>query len=132
MRTIITQRDSKKNKYVLWGFFTVGTSLIPIIIRVALLLSTAKVLQIQDFRVELFFLTIIFLVDAIKNFKGGSVPNYFASFLLIFSSTMYCLTMADSLQLLNVTLSEITNTSMILFGVGSFLFDIFSVISLEE
>lgn len=119
--------EDPNKKFMLWIFFTVGTSLIPIAIRVALLLCTGQELSLKDFRVELFFLTIIFFVDAIKNFRGGSWLGYFTLFLLIISSTLYSLVMAENLNLLNVALSGIVNMSTVMFGVGSLAIDILSL-----
>lgn len=109
-------------------FFTVGTSLIPIAIRIILMLYTDQKLVLKDFQVEIFFLTIIFFVDAIKNFQSGSWWAYFTLFLLIITSTLYSLVMAENLKLLNVTLSKFADTSTLVFGVGSFLIDVLSLI----
>lgn len=126
-----TKLDSSK-KYMLWIFFTVGTSLIPIAIRIILMLYTDQKLVLEDFRVELFFLTIIFFVDAIKNFRSGAWMEYFTLFLLIITSTLYSLVMAENLKLLNVALSKFADISTVFFGIGSFLIDVSSLITGDE
>lgn len=96
---------------MLWAFYTCGTSLIPLIIRIVLLLCAGRPPVLQDFRVELFFLSIIFFVDAIKNYQAGSWMGNLTVFLLIVCSTMYSLVMAENLALLKANLSNIANIS---------------------
>lgn len=129
-------RTASLNKYAKWFFFTFLTSIIPLVIKAVLLAGTGFKFSLssffQNFRVELFFLTIIFLVDAIKNYKSGTTQGIFTSFLLIIGSILYGLAMTDSLNLLNASLASQFDFAIIIIVIISFLWDIGSVYFVNE
>ena len=100
-----------------WFMYTAGMGVLPSIIKVLLLALSQKPILFETFRVEIFFLTIIFLVDALKKYDSQKGKKFFTSFSLIISVVIYTAVLLGDMEILNVTLSNV----VVAWAIGGFL-----------
>lgn len=100
-----------------WFMYTAGMGVLPSIIKALLLALSQKPILFETFRVEIFFLTIIFLVDALKKYNSQKGKKFFTSFSLIISVVIYTAVLLGDMKLLNVTLSNV----VVAWAIGGFL-----------
>lgn len=74
--------EFSRNKYVEWLIFTVIMGAIPSIIRLLVCVCFEQRPAFEDFRTELFFLSIVLLVDSLKN-NGLKNWNGVVSFIVL-------------------------------------------------
>ena len=101
-----------------WFAFTLLMGALPAIARFAAMVWLSQPIVFKDFRGELLFLSIILLVDAMRNFSANSIGGIASLFLLFISAALYAVFLADDKQLLAAPVSEFTT----LFCVITFLF----------
>lgn len=122
----ITKRQLEISKSSRWIFFTLGTSLLPILIRIILLLLTSQEITITPMRSELFFLVVVCMIDTIKNCRHRAAWMMGITFALILCSIIYGVALADYLNLLNVDLFASFDVLMIIMVLISIILDIFT------
>lgn len=132
-RTALSNKDSSHNfsvkttkKYVSWVTHTVLMGCLPFIIKLLMAYVSGIILSPNDFWTELFFITIVFLIDAIKNFddSGNDFANLekLAMFVLILSASVYSFSLT--------TQFDAPISGLIVFAVFlllGFLFDFISI-----
>lgn len=109
-----------------WLFFTLGTSALPIIIRVVIMLLTGQKPSITGMRSELFFLVVLCLVDTMKNCRHQAIWLLSMTFSLIICSIIYGMALADYMGLLTVELFASFDTLMIGMVIISVILDGFT------
>lgn len=85
------ERDGEtKNRGKDWLFYTAGMGVLPILIKGAITVVYQKPFDFNDYCVEIFFITVVFLIDAIRNFSA--VANWAGrgtTLVLVFSAAIY-------------------------------------------
>ncbi len=109
-----------------WLFFTLGTSALPIIIRVVIMLLTEQKFTITGMRSELFFLVVLCLVDTMKNCRHQAIWLLSMTFSLIICSIIYGMALADYMGLLATELFASFDTLMIGMVIISIILDGFT------
>lgn len=122
----ITKRQLEISKFPRWIFFTLGTSFLPILIRMVLLVLTSQEITLTSMRSELFFLVVVCMVDTIKNCRHHSAWVLVITFALILCSIIYGVALADYLNLLNVDLFASFDVLMIVMVLISIILDGFT------
>ena len=122
----ITKRQLEIPKFYRWIFFTLGTSLLPILIRIVLLVLTSQEITLKPMRSELFFLVVVFMVDTIKNCRHRAAWVLGITFALILCSIIYGVALADYLNLLNANLFASFDVLMIVMVLISVALDGFT------
>lgn len=111
-----------------WVFFTLGTSALPIIIRIMIMLLTSRTPTITEMRSELFFLVVLCLVDTMKNCRHQAVWMLSMTFALIICSIIYGMALAEYMGLLATELFGEFDTLMIFMVIISVVLDAFTTI----
>ena len=119
-------------KWARWLFFTLGTSALPIIIRVVIMLLTEQKPTITGMRSELFFLVVLCLVDTMKNCRYQAIWLLSMTFALIICSIIYGVALAESLGLLTSKLFANFDTLMIAMVIISVIIDGFTTAQYED
>ena len=122
-------RDVQRNKYIEWLIYTVIMGAIPSIIRLLVFIYFEQPIIFSDFRTELFFLSIVFLVDSLKN-TGIKCIGGVASFIILFFDIFVCaLVFFDAAHLLARSPSGILvqRSALVFLGLG-FLLDFYSIL----
>lgn len=122
----ITKRQLEIPKGARWLFFTLGTSALPIIIRVVIMLLTSQELSVAGMRSELFFLVVLGLVDTIKNCRHHPIWVLSMAFSLIICSIIYGMALAEYMDLLTTELFASFDTLMIGMVIISIVLDGFT------
>lgn len=122
----ITKRQLEIPKGIRWLFFTLGTSALPVIIRVVIMLITSQGLSVTEMRSELFFFVVLGLVDTMKNCRHQPIWVLSMAFSLIICSIIYGMALADYLGLLTVELFASFDTLMLSMVVISIILDGFT------
>ena len=94
--------------YQEWLMYTVAMGVLPLVLKIFVLVLVAQPIPFKLFRVELFFLTVVFLVDALKKYNKKSGNGKLALLILIISVAIYVLVLTDEMELLKVPLSSET------------------------
>lgn len=87
------------SKYRDWAAYTVVMGMLPLVIRLLLASSFDIAIGFEDFRTELFFITIVLLVDALRNYKLKSGIWAISLFVLIASAAVYAVVLGFDLDL---------------------------------
>lgn len=121
-------RDVRRNKYIEWFIYTVLMGAIPSIIRLLVFFYFEQPIIFSDFRTELFFLSIVLLVDSLKNIgvkRGWGVVSFVMLVVCIFG---YAVAFFDAAHLLTSSPSKIlVQRSVFVFLVCAFFLDLYSV-----
>ena len=96
----IVKKQLEIPKIARWIFFTLGTSALPIIIRIMIMWLTSQTPTITEMRSELFFLVVLCLVDTMKNCRHQAMWTLSMTFALIICSIIYGMALADYMELL--------------------------------
>lgn len=95
-------KKSLWHRLVDWFAYTVVMGLIPLIIRAVILwlidMEDMK-FELSDCRTELFFLTIVLLVDAIRNYKKKSFGHIMSVITLVFCAAIYGFVLGADLRM---------------------------------
>lgn len=97
------------SKYRDWAAYTVAMGMLPLVIRLLLASSFDVSIGFEDFRTELFFITIVLLVDALRNYELKSGIWAVALLVLIASAAVYAVILGFDLDLYK---SEISNENI--------------------
>ena len=119
----ITKRQLEISKFPRWIFFTLGTSSLPILIRVVILFLTSQRITLTPMRSELFFLVVVCMVDTMKNCRHRPVWVLGIAFALILCSIIYGVALADYLNLLTSDLFANFDILMIIMVAISIVLD---------
>jgi hypothetical protein len=121
-------RRSTRNKYIEWLIFTVIMGATPSIIRWLVFIYFEQPLTFVDFRTEVFFLSIVLLVDSLKN-TGLKWFWGIASFvMLLFCIFVYAVVFFDASHLLSRSPSGLlVERSAVVALILGFLFDFRSI-----
>lgn len=124
----IVKKQLEIPKIARWIFFTLGTSALPIIIRIMIMWLTSQTPTITEMRSELFFLVVLCLVDTMKNCRHQAMWTLSMTFALIICSIIYGMALADYMELLTSELFSNFDTLMIYMVIISVAFDGFTTI----
>ncbi len=97
--------ENQKQKYIDWLMYTVGMGVLPFFIRLFIAVLFSQILLFYDYHLDLFFVTIVLLVDSLKNFDPKCGKSKFALIILIISTVIYAVALLNSQDLLKVPLS---------------------------
>lgn len=107
-----------------WLMYTLGMGALPSILKALILYIFSQPILIEEFRVELFFLTIIFFVDALKKCDKSSGTRLVIQFILLISMAVYTIILLGDMNLFNKPLSSVVITWVLCGFLGaSFIFD---------
>lgn len=124
----IVKKQLEIPKIARWIFFTLGTSALPIIIRIMIMWLTSQTPTITEMRSELFFLVVLCLVDTMKNCRHQAMWTLSMTFALIICSIIYGMALADYMELLTSELFSDFDTLMICMVIISVVLDGFTTI----
>ena len=124
----IVKKQLEIPKIARWIYFTLGTSALPIIIRIMIMWLTSQTPTITEMRSELFFLVVLCLVDTMKNCRHQAMWTLSMTFALIICSIIYGMALADYMELLTSELFSNFDTLMIYMVIISVAFDGFTTI----
>ena len=111
-----------------WLFYTLGMGILPLLIRCLVFLLCGQSFLFEDFHVELFFITIVFCIDALKNFGLNQGKGRFTLFVLVINTVIYTIAFLNSLEFVILPLSSIyAKCSTYIFIGASFLLDFTSL-----
>lgn len=120
--------DVRRNKYIEWFIYTVIMGAIPSIVRLLVFIYFEQPITFSDFRTELFFLSIVFLVDSLKNTGIKCVGGVASFIILFFDIFVYAVVFFDAAHLLTRSPSGIlVQRSALVFLALGFLLDFYSV-----
>lgn len=122
----IVKRQLEIPRMAKWIFFTLGTSALPILIRIMIMLLTSRMPTITELRSELFFLVVLCLVDTMKNCRHQIMWTLSMTFALILCSVIYGMALADYMNLLNAELFVHFDSLMMIMVAGSVVLDGFT------
>lgn len=118
----------KRSAFDEWIFSTFGMGILPLLIRCFVFGLCGQSFSFEVFHVELFFITIVFCVDALKNFGLSQKKGIFTFFVLLISVVIYTLAFLNSLDFVILPLSPLSaKCSTYIFIGASFLLDIASL-----
>ncbi len=117
-----------KNKYVEWLLFTVVMGALPSIIRLLVCFYFGQQPTFTDFRTELFFLSIVFLVDSLKNCGLKDWSGVASFVVLCFCIFGYTVVFFDASHLFNIAPSGmLVQRSAFVFLILGFMLDLLSI-----
>ena len=100
-----------------WCMYTAAMGIFPSIIKMLVLAFFNRPFLLEKFRVEIFFLTIIFLVDTLRKYDGKGGKKSLTLFILIISVVIYTIILLGDMNLFKEPLSSVVATWVI----GGFL-----------
>lgn len=113
-----------------WCMYTLVMGILPSMIKMVILVLFKKPIFLENFRVELFFLTIIFLVDTLKKYDWPNGKKSFTLIILIISVVIYTIILLGDMNLLREPLSSVVATWTVCGFLGtSIVLDISSIFS---
>lgn len=124
----IAKKQQEIPKMARWIFFTLGTSALPIIIRIMIMVLTSRIPTITEMRSELFFLVVVCLVDTMKNCRHQAMWTLSMTFALIICSIIYGMALADYMKLLTSELFASFDTLMVCMVAISVVLDGFTTL----
>lgn len=124
----VGQRKPTRNKYLEWFIFTVMMGAAPSIIRLLIFIFFEQQLAFTDFRTELFFLSIVFLVDSLKNNGWKCLAGATSIIILFLCIFVYVVVFIDASQLLSRSPSgPLVERSALVFLIVGFMLDFYSI-----
>lgn len=118
------------SKYRDWVAYTVVVGMLPLVIRLLLANFLGIPVSFEDVRTELFFVTIVLLVDALRNFRIRAGMWALVLFVLIASAAVYAVVLGIDLDLYKTEIkisSENINRNIRRFLLAGIILDTFSV-----
>lgn len=100
-----------------WCMYTAAMGILPSIIKMLVLAFFNRPFLLEKFRVEIFFMTIIFLVDTLRKYNGKGGKKSLTLFILIISVVIYTIILLGDMNLFKEPLSSVVATWVI----GGFL-----------
>lgn len=128
----ITKRQLEISKIARWFFFTLGTSFLPVAIRLVIMVLTSQKITVTPMRSELFFLVVVCLVDTMKNCRHRATLVLSTAFALILCSIIYGMALADCLNLLTTDLFANFDRLMMVMVAISVIFDGITTVKLGD
>ena len=118
----------ENHKYVEWFVFTVIMGAIPLIIRLVIYSCFNQHLLFSDFRADLFFLSIMLVVDSLKNYGIKSIGGIISIIILITGIISYSIAFFDMSNLLiRAPSGDFMQRIAVATLVGGFISDLYSV-----
>lgn len=118
----------EKHRYIEWIIFTVIMGAIPLIIRFIIFSFFGYQFIFSDYRADFFFLSIVLVVDSLRNYGLKSIGGVVSILTLITCITAYSVTFFETSHLLNsVPSSELMQRVAIITLVLGVVFDFFSL-----
>ena len=120
----------EKHKYIDWLVFTVIMGAIPLIIRFIIFsfFFFGQPFVFSDYRADFFFLSIVLVVDSLRNYGVKSIGGVVSILILITCITAYSIAFFETSQLLNSAPSgELMQRVAIITLALGFIVDLFSL-----
>ena len=122
--------STNTNKMIDWFIYTVVMGALPLIMKIILSRLFSLGIGFQDLCAELFFLSIVFFVDALKNWGTKSGVGKVLQIVLIICAFLYGLVLCNDYDIYKTPLSDGTITTVIVAPLlGGFVADLFGNIA---